>query len=134
VGDLVQVDHDGPRRFTSVPPLASVEGRVDDAILRPDGALVTAGALDRALADVEGVRLWQANQREPGKLELDVVCDGDAGRVVLEAKAKLAPLLEGLEVAARSASAIPIEPSGKFRVSKRSFPIDLAACFEGGAR
>jgi phenylacetate-CoA ligase len=131
VGDLVQVDLAGPRRWTTVPPLASVEGRVDDALVRPDGALVTAGALDRALGAVDGVRLWQVNQRTPERVELDVVADGDAARVVDEARARLAPLLEGLELTARSTTAIPIEPSGKFRVSKRHFPLDLARCFEG---
>jgi phenylacetate-CoA ligase len=131
VGDLVQVDPAGPRRWTSVPPLASVEGRVDDALVRPDGALVTAGALDRALGAVDGVRLWQCNQRTPERVELDVVADGDAARVVDEARTRLAPLLEGLELTARSTTAIPIEPSGKFRVSKRHFPLDLARCFQG---
>jgi phenylacetate-CoA ligase len=131
VGDLVQVDLGGPRRWTSVPPLASVEGRVDDALVRPDGALVTAGALDRALGAVEGVRLWQVNQRTPDSVELDVVTDGDAARVVEAARARLAPLLEGLTLTARSTTAIPIETSGKFRVSKRHFPVDLTRCFEG---
>jgi phenylacetate-CoA ligase len=131
VSDLVQVDHAGPRRWTSVPPLASVEGRLDDALVRPDGALVTAGALDRALGAVDGVRLWQVNQRTPERVEIDVVADGDAAGAVDGARARLAPLLEGLELTARSTTAIPIEPSGKFRVSKRHFPLDLARCFEG---
>jgi phenylacetate-CoA ligase len=130
VGDLVQVDDAAPRRWTSVPALASVEGRVDDALLRPDGALVTAGAIDRAIGAVEGVELWQANQRTPERVEVDVVARGDAARAVDDVRARLAPLLEGLDVAARSTTAIPIEPSGKFRVSKRHFPIDLARFFE----
>jgi phenylacetate-CoA ligase len=131
VGDLVQVDVAGPRRFTTVPPLASVEGRIDDALLRPDGALVTAGAIDRALGPIEGIRLWQANQRTPERVEIDLVVDGDAAAVIDDARARLAPLLDGLELAARSTTAIPIEPSGKFRVSKRHFPLDLARCFQG---
>ena len=132
VGDLVQVDASATRRWTSVPPLASVEGRVDDALVRPDGALVTAGALDRALGGVEGLRLWQVNQRTPdGPVEVDVVADGDAARAVEDARARLAPLLEGLAVVARSTTAIAIEPSGKFRASKRHFPLDLARVFEG---
>jgi phenylacetate-CoA ligase len=132
VGDLVQVDAAGPRRWTSVPPLASVEGRIDDAIVRPDGALVTAGALDRAIGAVEGVELWQTNQRSPERVEVDVVAHvgGDSARAIEEVRARLAPLLEGLELAARSTTAIPIEASGKFRVSKRHFPIDLARFFE----
>lgn len=131
VGDLVQVKEAGPRRWTNVAPLVSVEGRLDDAILRPDGALVTAGAIDRALAPVDGLLLWQANQRAPDRLELDVVPTGDGAGIVEQARARLAPLLEGIQLSARSATAIPIESSGKFRVAKRHFPLDLARCFEG---
>jgi len=131
VGDLVQVKAAGPRRWTSVPPLASVEGRLDDAIVRPDGALVTAGAIDRALGPVDGLVLWQANQRVPDRLELDVVPREEGARVVEEARARLTPLLDGMQIAARSTTAIPIESSGKFRVSKRHFPVDLARYFEG---
>jgi phenylacetate-coenzyme A ligase PaaK-like adenylate-forming protein len=131
VGDLVQVETAGPRRWTSVPPLASVEGRVDDALVRPDGALVTAGALDRAIGAVEGLRLWQVNQRTPDGVDVDVVVEGDAARTVEETRARLAPLLEGLAVAVRTATALPIEASGKFRVSKRHFPLDLPRAFEG---
>jgi phenylacetate-CoA ligase len=131
VGDLVQASASGPRRWTTVPPLASIEGRLDDAVVRPDGALVTAGAMDRALAPVAGLLLWQANQRVPDRLELDVVPAGDGPQVVEEARALLVPLLEGMQVSVRSATAIPIESSGKFRVSKRHFPIDLSRYFEG---
>jgi len=131
VGDLVSVRASGSRRWTSVAPLASVEGRVDDAVLRPDGALVTAGAIDRALAPVEGLLLWQANQRVPAALELDVVPGADGARVVEEARARLSPLLEGMRLSVRSTTAIPIESSGKFRVAKRHFPLDLARSFEG---
>lgn len=131
VGDLVQVRNAGPGRWTNVPALTSVEGRLDDAIVRPDGALVTAGAIDRALGAVDGLLLWQANQRVPERLELDVVPTGESGRVVEEARACLAPLLEGMALAVRSATAIPIESSGKFRVAKRHFPLDLERCFDG---
>jgi phenylacetate-CoA ligase len=134
VGDLVSVDWKGERRWTSVPPLHRVEGRVDDAFVRPDGAIITAGAMDRALGAVDGLFLWQAHQRAVDRVEVDVVADGDAGRalaVVTEVQAQLSPLLAGLEVAARSVTAIPIEPSGKFRVSKRHFPLDLGRVFGG---
>jgi phenylacetate-CoA ligase len=131
VGDLVQVDGGGPHLWSSIPPIATVEGRIDDAILRPDGALVTAGAIDRALGAADGLLLWQANQRAPGRVELDVVAEADQSRVVGEARAHLAPLLEGLDLFVRATTAIPIEASGKFRVSKRHFPVDLARYFEG---
>jgi hypothetical protein len=111
--------------------LTSVEGRVDDAIVRPDGAIVTAGAIDRAIGRVTGVSVWQCNQTTPERVEFDVVTDGDAARTAADVRAAVLPLLEGLDVTARSAAAIPIEPSGKFRVSKRHFPIDLGKCFVG---
>ncbi len=132
VGDLVRVDWTGTRRWTSVPALHGVEGRIDDAFVRPDGALVTAGAMDRALGAVDGLFLWQAHQRAIDRVEVDVVADGDAARiagVVAEVRSQLSPLLAGLDVAARSVTAIPIEQSGKFRVSKRHFPLDLARAF-----
>jgi phenylacetate-CoA ligase len=129
IGDLVQVAPGASRRWTSVAPLRSVEGRVDDAVVRPDGALVTAGAVDRALAPVHDVRLWQLNQRSADRVEIDVVADGEASRVVDDVRARLAPLFEGQELSARTTTAIPIEPSGKFRVSKRHFPIDFERIF-----
>jgi hypothetical protein len=88
--------------------------------------------MDRALGAVEGLFLWQAHQRTTDRVEVDVVADGDGARalgVVDEVRAKLAPLLAGLDVVARSVTAIPIEPSGKFRVSKRHFPLDLGRAF-----
>jgi phenylacetate-CoA ligase len=131
VGDLVQVDLAGPRRFTPVAPLVSVEGRVDDAVVRPDGALVTAGAIDRAIGAPEGLRVWQVNQRTPDAVEIDVVADGDAARAAADVRDRVAPLCAGLTVTARAVTAIPLETSGKFRVSKRHFPLDLHACIEG---
>jgi hypothetical protein len=98
-------------------------------VVRPDGALVTAGAIDRALAPVQDLRLWQVNQRSADRVEIDVVAEGDGGPVLDDVRARLAALFEGQEVAVRSATAIPIEPSGKFRVSKRHFPIDYARFF-----
>jgi phenylacetate-CoA ligase len=131
VGDLVQVDRTAAKRYTTVPPIVTVEGRADDAILRPDGALVTAGAIDRALEPVEAVHLYQVNQRTPDRIEVDVVADGDGAGVPEAVKGHLAPLCVGLTIAARTVTAIAVEPSGKFRVAKRHFPLDLARAFEG---
>lgn len=131
VGDLVQVDPTGPRTYTSVPPIVAVEGRVQDSVVRPDGAIVTCAAIDRALAGCE-VAVFQLNQREPGSVEVDVVPEpGREDGVVEAARRALAPLFEGLAVQVRTATAIAAEPSGKFRVARRGFPLDLARAFEG---
>jgi phenylacetate-CoA ligase len=129
VGDLVQVDRNGPRTCTPVPPIASVEGRIDDAVVRPDGALVTAGAIDRAIGSVEGLRVWQLQQERPEIANIDVVADGDGARVAAEVQARVQSLLVGMTLTARPTTAIAIEASGKFRVSKRSFALDLSRCF-----
>jgi hypothetical protein len=121
------VDHEGPRKFTTVAPLVSVEGRIDDAVVRPDGAIVTAGALDRALEPISAIELWQANQRRADLLELDFVAESDVTAAV---KASLAPLLQGVEIVPRAVTAIAAEPSGKYRVAKRHFSLDLAHAFE----
>jgi phenylacetate-CoA ligase len=130
IGDLVQVDRDGPRRYTTVPPLLSIEGRIDDALVRPDGALVTAGAIDRALGSIEEIRHYQVNQRTPERIEVDVVSDGESTTALIDAvRARLLPLCDGLEILARGVTAIASEPSGKFRVVRRHFPLDLARAF-----
>ncbi|MBX3209688.1 MAG: hypothetical protein KF764_31935 [Labilithrix sp.] len=130
LGDLVQIapaDGAGPRRggrFTSVPPIASVEGTIDDALMRPDGALVTPGAIDRAIA-AAGPRAYQVVQVDAGAVEVEVV--GGATARVEEA---LAPLLAGMAVTVRSATAIGAEPNGKYRTTRRRTPLALSAVFE----
>lgn len=124
LGDLVQVAP-GEGRFTSVPPIASVEGSVDDAIVRPDGALVTPGAVDRAVLPGDA-RAYQVLQAAPDAVDVDVV--GGSPRSVEQA---LAPLFAGMTVTARSVTAIGVSPNGKYRAVIRKLPLSLAAAFEG---
>lgn len=124
LGDLVQMAP-GEGRFTSVPPIFGVEGSVEDAVLRPDGALVTPGAIDRAIAPLDA-RAYQVVQSEPGAVEIDVV-GGSPGDV----EQALAPLLRGMKISARAATAIGVEPNGKCRSVIRKMPLSLSAAFEG---
>jgi phenylacetate-CoA ligase len=129
VGDLVQVAPSAPRKFTSVPALASIEGRVQDAVLRPDGALVTTGAIDRALDALSDVRDFQVTQATPTDVTVDVVPRGAGDAVLAAVRDALGPLLGTLRVDVRRATAIAAEPSGKFRIVRRTFPIDVARTF-----
>ena len=129
VGDLVQVAPSAPRRFTTVPALASIEGRVQDAVLRPDGALVTTGAIDRALDALADVRDFQVTQATPTDVTVDVVPRGAGDAVLAQVRDALAPLFGALRVDVRRATAIAAEPSGKFRIVRRAFPIDVANTF-----
>ncbi len=125
LGDLVQVGQ-GPSRFTTVPPLTSVEGKLEDAIVRPDGALVTPAAMDRAMASASPTA-FQIVQRGAVAVDLDVVgAAPDAARAALE------PLLSGMTITARAATAIAIGSNGKYRVSQRQMPsLARLSQFEG---
>jgi phenylacetate-CoA ligase len=130
VGDLVSVDTKGPRLFSSVPPLASIEGRVQDAIVRPDGALVTTGAMDRALEPLCDIEQYQVRQAAPNAVEIDIVARPAAEPSLDESVHDcLAPLLVGIRLTVRRVTAVAAEASGKFRVSKREFPIDVPRTF-----
>lgn len=124
LGDLVQVAP-GEGRFTPVSPIASVEGSIDDAILRPDGALVTPGALERAIASAQP-RAYRIVQIDPTTVEIEVI-----GVSPAEAEQAIAPLLSGMKIAVRSATAIGAEPSGKYRTTRRRFSLAIEAAFEG---
>lgn len=123
LGDLVSIA-EGKPRYTTVPPIEAVEGSIDDAIVRPDGALVTPRALDRAIAQASP-RAYQVVQRTPTDVEVEVV--GAAPESVREA---LALLLDGMKIEARAATSIGVEPNGKYRVSRRAIPLALSAAFE----
>ncbi|MEO6420533.1 MAG: hypothetical protein ABIP39_14040, partial [Polyangiaceae bacterium] len=132
VGDLVQVKENGPRKFTTVAPLASIEGRVQDALFTPKGELVTTGTIDRALGSIDELAQFQVNQPSPDKVDVDVVLVSGAGDDTLgRIRDALTPLCGGATLVVRKVTAIAAEPSGKFRVVRRHFPIDFARCFEG---
>jgi len=126
LGDLVQIAPADERggRFTCVPAIASVEGPIDDAIVRPDGAIVTAGAIDRAIGAEP--RAYQVLQSEPGAVEVEVVGGSPA-----HVEQALAPLLAGMKITTRSTTAVGVEPNGKYRTTRRRSPLGLSAAFEG---
>lgn len=133
VGDLVQVARDVPGRFTPVPPIVSPEGRLQDAIIRPDGAWITAGAFDRAVGGYPGVAFYQANQDSPAEVVVDVVAEEGAPPNLASALLdRLGPLLSPLRISVRLATGIAAESSGKFRIVRRQFPVDLGVLVADG--
>jgi hypothetical protein len=109
LGDLVQMEGDR---------VVSFEGSIDEAIVRPDGALVTAGAIDRAVGS--GTRAYQVIE-QGGAIEVDAV--GDVP--------DLASLFAGMRLTARSVTAIGVEPNGKYRTVRRTIgESPLSALFE----
>lgn len=123
LGDLVQIAPGYGERRTAI---TTVEGTLDDSIVRPDGAIVTPGAIDRAIGD--GPRSYQAVQSAPDAVEVEVV-----GGTPADVQERLTPLLQGMKVTARAATAIGVEPNGKYRTTRRSLPgqaLALDAVFE----
>jgi hypothetical protein len=117
LGDLVQRASGGCIR--------TVEGQLDDALVRPDGALVTSGAIDRAIEARGGARAYQITQRD-ASIEAEVVGSDTAVRDALAA------MLPGANINVRATTAIAVEPNGKYRTTRRIGPTPaLAALFEG---
>lgn len=123
LGDLVRTTR-APSAFTTVSPILGVEGKLEDVLVRPDGAWITPAAVDRALAPLalEGYQLIQRSERE---VDLEVV-----GGSPEEAAATVAPLLAGLGVAPRSATSIAALPNGKYRSVQRTWAYDTSSSFE----
>jgi hypothetical protein len=116
LGDLVQRASGGCIR--------SVEGQLDDALVRADGALVTSGAIDRAIEARGGARAYQITHRDAA-VEAEVAGDDTAVRDAL------ATLLPGMSVSVRSTTAIAVEPNGKYRTTRRLGPSLSLETFEG---
>lgn len=117
IGDLVEV---APSAGLPVPSLVGVEGRLDDSVILADGAIVTPGAIDRALAPLE-LRGYQLTQRAAG-IEIEII--GSARGVA----AALEPLVGAVDV--RAATAITVDPNGKYRTTRRiGVPFKLEEAF-----
>jgi len=115
LGDMVQIAPDAePNKVSGVPAISSVEGTLDDAIVRPDGAIVTSGAIDRAIGT--GARAYQVVQTGGSDVELEVI--GGDPNMLRDSLAS--SLFAGMKVSARAVTAIGAESNGKYRTSRRA--------------
>jgi len=106
--------------WSETPTLASLEGRISDTLTSTDGAMITAGAVDRALAAASPALVAYALiQRGPGDYRLEVLPRDD-----LEAP-QLARVRDALHALLGADARLRIErrpellpgPSGKFRLA-----------------
>jgi phenylacetate-CoA ligase len=144
IGDIVRLSGETPcpcgrREGLTV---ASIEGRAISLTLTSEGRAVTQGAVDRALAEVEGLAEYQLRQTEPSELHLrSVVSDADARapgdevgvrRVVEEAREAVQGLYgAGMVVTAESVAAIAPDPPGKYILVRRHNAVDADALLDG---
>lgn len=126
IGDIVRLAS-GPcpcgRNFGMT--LSAVEGRLKSLCVAGDGKLVTHRQLDEALAQVDGLEQYGLVQETPINVRLDVIGDNGQGkRVARDAEEALQGLFgPGVEITAREVSILLPEPSGKFLLAKRAFPL-----------
>ena len=114
--------------------LLSLEGRVRDMTLTPEGRAVTVNELDAAMGGVNGVFIYELRQTSAGAYRLRVVADrGASGDLPAAARAALETVYgprATIDVAVEPD--FPPEPSGKYRLARMMFPFDVDQLFERG--
>jgi phenylacetate-CoA ligase len=109
--------------------LDTVEGRLKSLCRAADGSPVTHGAMDRALADVEGLEQYRVDQVSPGLVRCAVI--GEPGRerkAVRGAQEALAAVFgPGMRIEIRQVRMLLPEKSGKFLMAQRWFSPGEAA-------
>ena len=115
----------------------AIEGRVTNSTFTTDGKLVTTMALDKALAEIPGIRDYQLEQHSLTQYELRLMAagktggyTGDNGPICDKARAVLESLYGGdgkfdIKILPNILSG----PAGKFRRTQANFDFDLKGLF-----
>ena len=111
---------------------AVMEGRAKDITFRTDGTAVTVNRLDEAVSRLAWLREYQLEQASPTQLVFRAVAGVPANRKIeAEAKRVLGQLYgRGLSVEVGFENIILPENSGKHRLAKTSYPVDVEGLFE----
>jgi phenylacetate-CoA ligase len=129
VGDLVRLDESGdcPCGRNSGIILSSIEGRMATATLTLTGRLVTLRELDDVIGGLSGVDEYRLDQSGKDSYELCIVSQTtDKRALVGEATILLKHLYgDGAKISVRFENAISPEITGKYRLAKTDFPIDI---------
>ncbi len=129
IGDLARVAaHPCPCGRTSGLTLSSIEGRLLSAFTGPRGEVVTHGQLDRAIAVLDGIDDYRLDQEVPGRVQAKVIIEEGRPQqsVLSDVREAIQALLgNGADVAVEAVERFFPEPSGKFLLAKRHFPLDI---------
>ncbi len=130
IGDIARVSLDPcpcGRNFGMT--LASIEGRLLSLFLATQNKPVTHGQLDQAIASVEGIDEYRINQDSPKQVRLRLVVEeGPPVRKILEDAREAVHIVlgEGIDITVEAVGALSPEPSGKFLLASRHFPLDAS--------
>jgi len=131
-GDLVRLHQSGECECGRKEGIIAraVEGRVTNATFTTDGRLVTTMVLDRALAEIEGIRDYHLDQNSKTRYELQIMIKGNAGVICDETRHKLEALYgrDG-EYEIKVLPNILPGPAGKFRRTQANFEFDTKRLF-----
>ena len=116
-GDLGALSPDGCACGRETPVLSSVEGRVDDVVVTPDGRRV--GRLSTVPKNLPGLVACQFVQERPDRIAAHVVCEGELRPETAEAlrtrlRERLGSAME-VHVEQVAPSALELSPRGKIR-------------------
>jgi phenylacetate-CoA ligase len=129
VGDLVRLDENGdcPCGRNSGIILSAIEGRVASATLTLTGRLVTLRELDNAIGKLSGVDEYRLEQTNRDSYDLSIVSRmGNQNALAGEASNLLKKLYgDGAKISVRHENAISPESTGKYRLAKADFPINV---------
>jgi phenylacetate-CoA ligase len=104
--------------------LDAIEGRMVSVCVGQAGRLVTHDQVDEAIARQDGVAQYRLLQKSPTDVRLALVADVPGGAASRRCRDALRVLFgSGVAVTVEETSAIPPEPSGKFLLVRREFPL-----------
>lgn len=129
VGDLVRLDDSGecPCGRNSGIILSAIEGRMATATLTSTGRLVTLRELDDIIGGLAGIDEYQLEQSGVDSYALSIVSPLDTMRSLAGEAAHLLKRLygEGARISVRQEKALSPESTGKYRLAKTDFPLDI---------
>ncbi len=129
VSDLVRIDPTGkcPCGRDEGIILSSIEGRAANCTLTTDGRLITPGELDRAVSVLDDIDEYRLDQENPVEYTLRLVTPRPDKDSLMRESADILKKLygAGAKVAVIYEQAIAPETSGKYRISRANFPIDI---------
>ena len=127
-GDVVKLDAAGscPCGRNSGIVLSSIEGRAVNLTLTYSGRLATLGELDRRVSQIDGIDEYKLIQTAPGTYELHVAGPGKQANISRDSLQVLLDLYgAGSRVTVVFEEAIAPEASGKYLISRTTFPIEV---------
>ena len=129
VGDLVALDESGdcPCGRNSGIILSAIEGRMATATLTLTGRLVTLRELDNIIGGLSGVDEYRLVQTDKDSYHLFIVSQmNDKDGLACEASNMLKKLYgDGAKISVSYENAISPESTGKYRLAKADFPINV---------